>query len=59
MCIRAYQDGLALYEGLTEYFRFYNLEKKHQSLGNQTPYQWYEKKWEREKNNFYHLAIQI
>jgi putative transposase len=27
--LRAYEDGLSLHQGLTEYFRFYNWERKH------------------------------
>uniref|UniRef100_UPI003570ACBF IS3 family transposase n=1 Tax=Salmonirosea aquatica TaxID=2654236 RepID=UPI003570ACBF len=45
--LRAYEDGLGLHQGLSEYFRFYNWERKHQSLGYQTPAQWYESRWER------------
>lgn len=40
--LRAYTDGHSLHQGLTEYFRFYNHERKHQSLGYQTPAVWYE-----------------
>lgn len=40
--LRAYEDGLGLHQGLTEYFRFYNQQRKHQSLGYQTPSKWYE-----------------
>jgi putative transposase len=39
--MRAYADGLSLWKGLDEYFRFYNYGRKHQSLGYQTPAQWY------------------
>ena len=35
--IRDYATGLELYEGLKEYFRFYNNERHHQSLGYKTP----------------------
>lgn len=38
-----YQDGHSLYQGLNSYFRFYNQERKHQSLGYQTPAEWYER----------------
>ncbi len=31
--LRAYSDGHSLHQGLTEYFRFYNHDRKHQSLG--------------------------
>jgi putative transposase len=41
--LRAYGDGQELNRGLTEYFRFYNQERKHQSLGYQTPAVWYER----------------
>ena len=47
--LRAYSDGNSLYEGLTEYFRFYNHERKHQSLGYQTPAIWYVAGGEREE----------
>ncbi len=39
--LHAYKDGLSLQRGLTEYFHFYNYIRKHQSLGYQTPAQWY------------------
>jgi putative transposase len=32
-----FADGTALRKGLTEWFRFYNQERSHQSLDNQTP----------------------
>lgn len=41
--LRAYPDGHSLHQGLTEYFHFYNYERKHQSLGYQTPAVWYER----------------
>lgn len=41
--LRAYPDGHSLHQGLTEYFRFYNHERKHQSLNYQTPAVWYER----------------
>jgi putative transposase len=31
------EDGVELYEGLKEYFEFYNQERPHQSLGYKTP----------------------
>ena len=40
--LRAYGNGQELYHGLSEYFRYYNQERKHQSLGYQTPAAWYE-----------------
>lgn len=39
--LRAYTDGHSLQRGLTEYFHFYNYDRKHQSLGYQTPATWY------------------
>lgn len=39
--LRAYEDGHQLHEGLREYFRFYNQDRKHQSLNYQTPSEWY------------------
>lgn len=30
-------DGLECYQGLQEYFRYYNEERRHQSLNDQTP----------------------
>lgn len=35
--LRIADDGVCLYEGLNEYFCFYNSERLHQSLGYQTP----------------------
>jgi putative transposase len=35
--LRDFADGAALRKGLTEWFRFYNQERSHQSLDNQTP----------------------
>jgi putative transposase len=35
--LKAYQDGVQLYKGLEEYFRFYNHERFHQSLDNKKP----------------------
>ena len=35
--LRDYLDGHALYAGLTRYFRFYNHERPHSALENQTP----------------------
>lgn len=39
--LRGYADGLSLWKGLEKYFHFYNYQRKHQSLGYQTPAQWY------------------
>jgi len=38
------EDGLKLYEGLCDYFLFYNNERMHQSLNYQTPTEFYEKR---------------
>lgn len=35
--IHAYENGLELHKGLSQYFDFYRYERKHQSLGYQTP----------------------
>jgi putative transposase len=35
--IHAFEDGVELYNGLKDYFRFYNTERPHQSLAYQTP----------------------
>lgn len=35
--IRVFDDGVQLYQGLAEYFRFYNTERPHQSLNYKTP----------------------
>lgn len=35
--LHAFDDGVQLYEGLSNYFSFYNHERIHQSLGYQTP----------------------
>ena len=35
--LKSYQDIVEAQSGLTEYFRFYNERRRHQSLGNQTP----------------------
>lgn len=39
--LRGYTDGLSLWKDLETYFHFYNYQRKHQSLGYQTPAQWY------------------
>ena len=41
--LNAFENGVQLYHGLDEYFRFYNTERKHQSLDNQTPDSVYKK----------------
>jgi putative transposase len=35
--LKAFEDGVELYKGLDEYFRFYNGERMHQSLQYKTP----------------------
>ena len=35
--LKAYQNGRDARMGLGNYFRFYNAERPHQALGNQTP----------------------
>lgn len=35
--INVFENGIQLYHGLNDYFRFYNTERKHQSIENQTP----------------------
>jgi putative transposase len=35
--VKVAEDGVNLYEGLNEYFCFYNSERLHQSLGYKTP----------------------
>lgn len=35
--LHVYEDGLSLYRGLNQYFSFYNGERRHQSLGYETP----------------------
>jgi putative transposase len=57
--LRAYADGRSLHQGLTEYFHFYNQERKHQSLGYQTPALWYERRTEgKEKVLFFNFSPQ-
>ncbi|NLK47143.1 MAG: transposase [Treponema sp.] len=41
--LNAFENGVQLYHGLDQYFRFYNTERKHQSLDNQTPDSVYKK----------------
>ena len=35
--LRDYPDGLEVRKGLGRYFRFYNTERRHQSLDKRTP----------------------
>lgn len=41
--LHAFEDGVQLYEGLKQYFDFYNKERLHQSLDYQTPESLYKK----------------
>jgi putative transposase len=41
--LKVSQDGVELYDGLNEYFNFYNQGRLHQSLQYQTPAQVYQK----------------
>lgn len=50
--LRAYPDGRSLHQGLSAYFQFYNQERKHQSLGYQTPAEWYKGEKESGKVQF-------
>ena len=40
--LNVYENGLTLWKGLDDYFRFYNNERLHQSLDYQTPKQIYD-----------------
>jgi putative transposase len=39
--LKAFEDGVELYNGLDEYFRFYNTERGHQSLNYKKPVELY------------------
>jgi putative transposase len=39
--LHVYEDGLSLYKGLNTYLKFYNGERRHQSLSNKTPEEYY------------------
>ncbi len=39
--LHAYEDGLSLYKGLHQYFVFYNSVRRHQSLNDKTPEEYY------------------
>lgn len=41
--LHTFEDGVQLFEGLEEYFRFYNTERGHQSLGYKKPFELYAK----------------
>ena len=36
-----YEDGIELYTGLKEYFRYYNEKRRHSSIGKEPPKNWY------------------
>jgi len=40
--LKGYETAAEMMRGLTEYFRFYNIERPHQSLGYKTPEEVYE-----------------
>ena len=42
--LQAYENAISLYQGLKNYFEFYNEERFHQSLDYQTPKEMYNKK---------------
>lgn len=42
MYLKGYETAVEMMRGLTEYFRFYNIERPHQSLGYKTPDEVYE-----------------
>lgn len=41
--LHVYEDGLSLYQGLQQYFSFYNGERRQQSLNNETPLTLYQR----------------
>jgi putative transposase len=41
--LNVYEDGISLFKGLQQYFSFYNDERRHQSLNDQTPLTCYSK----------------
>ena len=41
--LQAFEDGVQLYDGLNNYFTFYNTEHLHQSLDYETPKSLYRK----------------
>lgn len=57
--LRAYPDGRELPNELSEYFRFYNQNRKHQSLDYKTLREWYTKGVERGKSTILLLADTI
>lgn len=40
--LKPQEDGTNLYQGLLEYFEFYNFKRRHQSIEEQTPATWFE-----------------
>ena len=49
--LNSYENGLDLMLGLTEYFNFYNYDRMHQSLGYETPAQFYFAEMKNEQPN--------
>jgi putative transposase len=41
--LHVYEDGLSLFKGLQQYLSFYNDERRHQSLNNETPLTLYQR----------------
>ena len=41
--LNVFENGAQLYQGLDQYFNFYNCKRKHQSLNNQTPEELFKK----------------
>jgi len=39
--LRAYEDGLQLFQGLENYFNFYNLKRRHSRIGDKFPSELY------------------
>ena len=39
--LKAYENGVALYHGVSNYMQFYNTKRLHQSLGYKTPETFY------------------
>ena len=54
--LKQYEDGDQAYEGIKNYFRFYNEKRLHQSLGYQTPEYVYFKNSERMVSKIYKLS---
>lgn len=41
ICLKAYTDGVEAWSSLERYFEFYCRERRHQALGNRTPWEVY------------------